>query len=260
MNADKSINEAGCGECNKSMVNETKKVVCWGCDRPFHQTTSCSGIPKGALSYVLGQAMWFCKGCEIPCSRMFKGLCDVQTRLESAEQAISSNAERIKILEETPNPFHETITELRLREDKKYNVMIKGCVEATGLTNEERKNHDQNAILDIIRATGVDICEKDCRVVYRMGRKENEVTKGRPRMILVGLREATMRDKILECATNLRKSEIYHKIYIDPDLTKAQILDDEEMRKEAKRRSDSGNGSWRVVGRKGSGKLVRMKN
>lgn len=249
-----------CGLCEKAIASETKIIVCYGCERPFHQVTICSGIPKSALPYVLGMRMWFCKNCELPCSKMFQGLSEVRKRLDNAEEIIGGLETRLKNLEDLPMSGVDIITELRLREEKKMNVVIKGIPEVLDGNPEARKKSDLKTVEDLMVALDVHCAASDIRFVYRIGKKESHSTNGKPRMIMVGLNDSRLRENVLRNAHLARKIPALKHVYVDPDLTKAQIQDDNEMRKEAAKRSESGNEIWRVKGIRGAGRLARLRN
>lgn len=103
---------------------------------------------------------------------------------------------------------------------------------------------------------GSKIDHQDFRFMFRIGKKNLD---GKPRAILVGFRDESTRENILRRSHSIRASEKFRNVFIDPDLTKAQIQDHDNMRREALRRNESGNELWKVLGRKGAGRLVRVK-
>jgi hypothetical protein len=78
-------------------------------------------------------------------------------------------------------------------------------------------------------------------------------------MLLVGLKSRDLRDTILQGSHKTKKNVEFRAVYIDPDLTKAQMEDKAELRREAQRRTESGNGQWRVKGRKGASRLTKIR-
>lgn len=249
-----------CGVCDKLVTNEAKVIICCACEKPYHQLPSCSGIPKAALSYALGMKMWICKSCELPCAKMFQGLSEVKARMDAVEDSIKAHDDRIKSLEEGQTSHNkDLIRELRYREEKKCNILIKGIPEEDNVDPNCRKESDSKTVQCLLGALDVQVGLSDVRFLYRLGKKDDAPDVRRPRAIMVGFKDVSTRDRVLQSSHRARDTTEFRNVYVDPDLTKAQIQDDAEMRREAKKRSESGNEEWRVKGIKGAGRLVRSK-
>lgn len=96
--------------------------------------------------------------------------------------------------------------------------------------------------------------------MYRLGKAQDESDEDRrPRPIVVGLKEQKLKEQVLQNCHQVRKHADFQRVYIDPDLTRAQIQDDIDMRNEATKRTESGNGEWKAKGRKGLRRLVKVK-
>lgn len=70
---------------------------------------------------------------------MFQGLTEVRARLEKAEDLLGKHGTRIEQLERAPNTLQSITTELRLREEKRNNLIIKGLPEAWGMHPNDKK-------------------------------------------------------------------------------------------------------------------------
>ncbi|TRY74014.1 hypothetical protein TCAL_14632 [Tigriopus californicus] len=191
---------------------------------------------------------------------MFQGLSEVRIRLDAMEENIENQGVRLSTLEKAPKyDNQEMIAELRLREEKPWNVIVKGIPEVNDESPENRKKFDLDRVKTFMVALDISLGQPDIRFLYRMGKRESDLSKEKPRMIILGLTDQKLRERILQNAHLARKTSEFKQVYVDPDLTKAQIQDDNEMRKEAAKRSESGNDIWKVKGLRGAGRLVKLR-
>ncbi|TRY81083.1 hypothetical protein TCAL_14474 [Tigriopus californicus] len=191
---------------------------------------------------------------------MFQGLSEVRIRLDAMEENIENQGARLSTLEKAPKyDNQEMITELRLREEKRWNVIVKGIPEVNDKNPENRNKFDLDRVKTFMAALDISLGQPDIHFLYRMGKRESDLNKERPRMIILGLTDQKLRERILRNAHLARKTSEFKQAYVDPDLTKAQIQDDNEMRKEAAKRSESGNDIWKVKGLRGARRLVKLR-
>jgi len=115
------------------------------------------------------------------------------------------------------------INETKDRERRKKNVIVFGLTESTQVVEIEKQADDKKRVEKIINQTGA-----SATVTFiRRFKSKSE----RPGPILVGLSEAADRNPLLLKAKNLRSSEEHKNIYIAPDLTDAERMEDRNLRK-----------------------------
>jgi len=112
------------------------------------------------------------------------------------------------------------INETKDRERRKKNVIDFGLTDSVEI---EKQADDKKRVEKIINQTGA-----SATVTFiRKFKSKSE----RPDPILVGLSEAADRNPLLLKAKNLRSSEEHKNIYIAPDLTDAERMEDRNLRK-----------------------------
>jgi hypothetical protein len=118
------------------------------------------------------------------------------------------------------------INELDERKRRAKNVIIYGVTESTNETIEMKQKDDESKINEIF----ISIDQEN--VKPKFFRRLRSKTSGKPGPILVELAEDNLRNKILASAKKLRSNEEQKSIYISPDLTEAQRLQDFNLRAE----------------------------
>lgn len=151
--------------------------------------------------------------------------------------------------------------EWKEREVRRKNLVLHRVPEApeTISVGEERKKHDLEECLRIIRAAGMAGAESDIKACRRLGDKGDN-----PRPIILVLRTEEAKRQLLELARNLKGTD-YQEISIVPDLTPEQRKEEAEMQEEAERRNAeeltdddvSKNLKWSVVGQRGEKRLLK---
>lgn len=117
---------------------------------------------------------------------------------------------------------------------KREYLIVSGIAEHTSGNVEERKKKDGEAISRLAEEIGVnDLAPKE---VSRIGR----VDPAKPRLLRFKCEDIDTRRQMLRDSKNLRKSDHFQGIYINPDLTKYQRIRDAELRKEVKKRRGGG--------------------
>ena len=152
--------------------------------------------------------------------------------------------------------------EMKEREERKENLVVYGMPESEREGAEERKEEDEEGVRRMARVVGVE--EDDVvEVKFRAGRK---VESGKPRPIIVKVRDGETREKMLRNARELGRKEEWKKVFIGPDLTFKQREEareeDKKLREEAERKSDEAKnegrtgGRYVVVGQRGRRRIV----
>ena len=126
------------------------------------------------------------------------------------------------------------------------NLVIVNIPESGKDTMEEKKEHDVERVIEVLKSTGLDAGElKEVTNVFRLGKDQ-----GRTRPIRISVRKLETKDKILQNVrqinTNKNASE---RVYVNKDLTqKERKRKFCEMNRGEKRKSN--NGRWVIRNKK----------
>ena len=272
-----------CIECKKDVTGKNGGgLQCSICARWQHK--SC-GIPESTYQLAVdmkenrGSHIWTCEGCGTGLSNLQKMIQmqdtkirtveldveKVKTRVTTNEGSIAENSGRITKVEEdfkeikknvSSKPEEVLIKEMDAREEKKCNIIIHGIEESDSESIKDRKQDDEEAVLELFDFLGEEIDSKnDIKFITRIGEKSKNMDSHRP--MLLGFRRLESREKILGKGWKLARS-IYKHISISPDLTKRQREKDknqwkecEKLNKELSEDDKAKNLEWRPIGAPG---------
>ena len=114
------------------------------------------------------------------------------------------------------------INESRDRERRKKNVVVFGLAESAKLVGIEKALEDKTKVEKIINETGASAVVTFVKRLRSVGSK--------PGPVLVGLSEAADRNPLLLKAKKLREKDEFKNVYICPDLTEAERMEDRSLR------------------------------
>jgi hypothetical protein len=153
--------------------------------------------------------------------------------------------------------------EMNLREEKRRNVIIHGMAEPDGIEGRSRMEADKKKIDEIFKIVDVNLTvESDVEFCRRIGEKAE-----RSRPLIVGFYSEWAKSELLRTSKYLADSEL-SSLSIVPDLTEKQRKAERDMIEEAQRKNQeeltdddrAKNLVWRVVGKKGQKRMVKMYN
>ncbi len=257
-------------------------VPCQVCEEYTHP--ECSNISKDLLQYLIdetkeGNAIsWTCA----PCHKVGKVLLnkikalnkDVETLkkdikdLKSDKVKIEGDIVKVDVkCDKNSNDIagmKESVkasifSELREREEKMNNVVIHGIPEIVeDIPGLEKKDRDMKKVIMVVNEIiEGEIEKKDIKFIKRLGEKNDD-----SRPILLGCKNVDLKCQILQNARMLKDSELYSDVRVGPDLTAQQRKDEKDLFSEAALKNaelsaeEALNSEWRVVGAKGSKRLV----
>ena len=116
------------------------------------------------------------------------------------------------------------------REKRAKNVVIYGVPESK---QEKKEEEDKSKVENIFKE--IEVNSSNIKFIKRL--KSREETKPGP--ILVGLNDTSERNPVLVAARKLRNKSEMKNIYVSPDMTEAQRLEDYQLRK---KRNELNNG------------------
>ena len=127
-----------------------------------------------------------------------------------------------------------TINEIYDRQRQQNNVIISGVQEKAAGSLDERCEHDTQIVRSIFKFLDK-AKEVDVRNAQRIGRLDLD----RPRLLKVELSSFYDRNAILKNAKSLRRSS-WDSVFINPDYTEMERVQNRKLREELKRRRNSG--------------------
>ena len=275
-----------CLRCKEHVAKNTESVQCSLCEHWVHKKCEkmsdetfkvlCNAVKEGLGMY------WACTACTSYSTKFNKSIMELGRRVTKVEEMMKEkeadmdNMKReVEAIKATVNSVNRKVEsgldnqnasvfkELRDRENRKNNVVFHNLPEPQGRTKEERIQEDNNLVEEVCGLIDVPIkMQAAARFTVRLGK----FTKDGCRPVLVGYKDTTVKDKVLDNARALNRLDDgsqWKKVTIVPDLTKLQRKEEDDLRKEASDMNDkmsdeeSKNFTWKVVGRRGERRLVR---
>ena len=139
----------------------------------------------------------------------------------------------------------ETLDEIKDKEERKCNLMMFNVTESSKNNLDEESSEDVQSVKNILKHTNPElndtvIDQLSCTNIKRLGKKsslaDKEISKARP--LKITLPDEKSKFKILRSSHKLKSFKQNEKIGLKPDLTKQQLSDERELRKELQRRRD----------------------
>ena len=240
--------EAQCGQCKKLVNDSSPSMQCEACYVWFHLAPCCNidiakynALENGGLLKVV---RWFCASCDKSIIKLACELTEIKERLKRLEEKTE-----IKTMVEAT--VREHLNEKEEIEKRKNSLIIHGIPEpATDTEDEDGEIRNCTAQekkdADIVKLQSLTEASADLRIedgsmvsLHRLGAVRDD---GNPRPLCIKFRDLETRRRLLSNARVLNKSKVpwHKKVYVNPDLTKAQREKDRAARSELKRRRDNG--------------------
>jgi hypothetical protein len=112
--------------------------------------------------------------------------------------------------------------ENKQRNKKEKNVIVFGLTESKKVNITDKKDDDMNEIKQICEILEV---ENEVEAIFRINSKD----QGKPKPLVMVLKDKEARNKILQAAKKLKGSDDYKSVFLGPDLTEAQRLKYKEL-------------------------------
>lgn len=173
----------------------------------------------------------------------------LKQRLEPVTQTISMLTEEMRELkvrvQELERKSHQTVSsgvdlipdianEVEQRIIRAKNVVISGLNILSEGSVEERKKDDKNKCEELLR--NIDISDFEIVATHRIGKP----LAGKPQLIKVIMGSVDSKHEIMRKAKQLRNYRQYRQVYINPDRTPRQQLENRMLLEEWKSRRESG--------------------
>jgi hypothetical protein len=156
------------------------------------------------------------------------------------EKASNSNTTAADFWSKLPKAAANVISNLASKESievtkKERNLIMFGVKESTLTDTNERNVADQTAVKTILAEIGIESDEIEEIKIKRFKSKES----GKPGQILMECDSKETKMSILKAAKNLKNNTAYKSIYINNDLTHAQLELEKKLRKERNEKNSS---------------------
>ena len=281
-------------KCSANVPKNAKALSCTVCGLWCHQKCMVPTMGDEAFGFFVqaneqfGSTGWSCVNCNSAYKKLTGLVTELQKKVTTAEanidknkQAIEQQSLKVQLLESkvdvvekecnnkeliekaVADKSREWSREMSEREARKSHMIIHNAKEPGPeiATTNAKKDHDRDFVLELCNITETECCvDTDIKLINRTGEKPKD---GKPRPILVGFRDAKIRDGILRGAYKLKNSS-FDYLRVVPDLTKLQRDEEQALYKECEKRNDNMSGDdrgfqWIVVGTRGAKRLHKVR-
>lgn len=255
-----------CLSCENVFTSEHDKLMeCERCDSWY--CIDCLKMSETVYGVMVERldSHWYCPECEKPAitavrtdkeieERCAAYMTSLNDRLDKMQYSLDkkADADRVNKIEErvaslengktevmqpqpTVSSISETIAEQKERDSRAGNIILYNIPESGKAEAQERTRDDTEVITRVMEAMGIentDIIDKCTRIGKKL--------PGKQRLTKVTLRDKSLRGNILRSSKSLKDSDEFKNVYIDPDQTRLQRMEQRDLRKELKERREKG--------------------
>lgn len=159
--------------------------------------------------------------------------------LESENKKLTVQYETLKKTIPPPSFVQEScsfiMNEMEDRQARRCNLIVRGISESTCGSSDDRIAEDREKCKDMFKT--LDLDDVPIQHVMRLGKKHS----GNKRLLKICLSNATDRDKALRNSRQLKETEEFSDVFLQPDMTIYQQKVHQELRKELKHARDMGH-------------------
>jgi hypothetical protein len=269
--------ENDCLGCGVKFKQKDACVQCNICGLWSHRT--CSGLTLEFFNCMAeqikatGSSYWACRACKKYAEGMNHRIREVHEKAQEAINIAKESAKENRELkdkmekqaERTDKKMAQTeidiYEEMSMREEKRKNVVMHGLNEPQGEDGWARMEQDRKKLNEIFRILDINVAvETDVEFCRRIGEKSE---KARP--LVVGFYTEWAKSIVLKNSRYLAETDL-NMVSIVPDLTEKQRKAEKDLQTEAERRNRSEltdqdrskNLVWKVVGKRGQKRLVKV--
>ena len=169
--------------------------------------------------------------------RMMSGTDQVKEKIVDMEKEIESGMEQAK-----KEVKEEMTLEMKAREEKAANIVVYGAKESGKESAAERADDDVKFVKDLAEKLDIEIVG-EVEAKFRAGKKPEGAEASKPRPLIVRFSDDQTREKILQQARFLgRSDDDWKNIYVGLDLTRKDREEarkkEENMKEEAKKKTE----------------------
>ena len=253
-----SLDKESCTVCKIKVKSNDQAVQCNKCE--LWQHTTCINMAQTTYNALKKTALWLCDNCLIGMSKQNTTSSSLLNKITILEDKIDRLTKSLTIVQGGQLSYdfkNDEIIERKVKEclderheidKRKFNVIIKGVEESQSENLDERIEDDKAKLRILMVALKVNpdsIAEKVIRLGPKTGRFPH-------RLLLVSLSSQNVKGRIMREQANYRMRNPTRKIYISPDLSPKQRVENHKLVDELKRRRSDGE-NVKIK----SGKIVR---
>ena len=269
-----------CLMCKVNVTKKTGGVRCDYCERWAH--AKCCDISPGHLKCLneMKNASWKCDPCMAVSKKIKQEINQIQLKqsemcmnIETNREEIADHSSRLEKVEKKQAEMNKEeivqsskeamMEELREQRARKNNLVIHQIPEPpSNLTRgHECKDYDTDYVIRIFRFLDAPLTKEGIKFIYRPG---DRTETGRPRPVIISLKDPGLRDYILDNTRKLANSS-FNSISIIPDLTQDQRKEEDKLRKIADKRNreldpvEALNWEWVLIGMRGDRRLIKRR-
>ena len=267
-----------CGRCDKTGW-KSGALRCNVCKFWVHK--QCTQLKADTFKAMLdmeeevGYHGWACHSCGQGNKRLDEIVRNLESRLVSVEEktkmvddirdklhVVSDEVDNLKRCSKNNQSSDDVYYELELRKQKMGNLVIHNMPEFAGQngTKKDLFEFDLGQVEMLCKEIDVTFYKHDdVKFIFRAGQRP---TDGKPRPMIVGFRSQNCRDTILNFAYRTKKTRL-QDVRIVPDQTRIERDLETKLQTECDNRNanlseaDAATFLWRVVGAKGSKRLIK---
>lgn len=292
MSAKERKKDYPCLKCEKHVKKNDFAIQCNMCELWIHK--QCAKMEDVLFEHLVkqeklyGYVSWACTSCSSFSAKLSAGLKKVDERLTKVEATVDTHtgelievkasvedalakvdgviADRATLKGEVQSETADLLFgEIKERENRRNNVIVHGLKEPDGKIKdaELRIKADLKVISDLFAQLSLDLKpEEHVKFARRLGERP---TGDGSRPLLMGCITPEVRERILSNSRKLAEKKEWENVTVVADLTKRQREEENALRNEAVRlnteRTDeeAKNWEWKVVGRRGSRRLIKGK-
>ena len=168
----------------------------------------------------------------------------IDEKIDAKFAAADKNKEEKVVIENAiKSHVSEHLDELKEKEEKKLNLMLFNLRESTKTDIIEEASEDLSSVKEVLQHINSDLKESvidklSTQNIKRLGRKPDTSQDGKTRPVKVTLPDEYTKYKFLRRSHKLKDYRPNPKIGIKLDLTKQQMFEEKELRKELQRRRE----------------------
>ena len=121
------------------------------------------------------------------------------------------------------------------RNQRKPNLIVSGLPEKSDGSADDRRRWDMESVEELFHS----LCHLNADAIssfHRIGK----ISSNKPRLLKVVCSDTESKSNLLRKSRDLKNTSKFRNIYLNPDLTPAQMLESKKLRQEWKRRKNCG--------------------
>lgn len=264
----------GCGK----QVKQEHSVKCGTCQLWCHK--ACTGLSDETYKFLIQMSKddgidWTCRPCKHFARGLMANIKKIQDRLDLVEERQNNDHEAILDMQKKVVDIEQKMTdnnysgndnkvvmnEMRERELRKKNIIIHGVDEPPSqISPPKKREYDLKKVNEILHELGLSSDAHPIRFAKRLGMRKDTA-----RPILIGFEISQSAEIVLSRSSLLRESSGMSNIRLVKDLTPTQRQEEKDLIEQANSRNAdpteenvTKNLEWRVVGRPGEKRLLRL--